>query len=153
MPAKRFWEKTPLDQFSNEQWESLCDGCGLCCLVKIEDEDSGEIYQTSVACRLLNIEQCRCRDYSNRFDKAPMCTAITASTVGEMDWLPETCAYRRVHLKQALPEWHHLITGDRNSVHEAGVSARWFAVSEAYVHPEQLQDFIIHRDNDSKDAG
>jgi uncharacterized cysteine cluster protein YcgN (CxxCxxCC family) len=152
MPDSPFWESTPLDKLSPEQWEALCDGCGLCCLVKLEDEDTGDIYQTSVACRYLNIVQCRCSDYANRLENAPMCIAITADTVADMHWLPKTCAYRRVYFKQPLPEWHYLVSGDRNSVHEAGISARWFATSEEYVHPDQLQDFIIQRDNDSENT-
>jgi uncharacterized cysteine cluster protein YcgN (CxxCxxCC family) len=143
-----FWEVKTLDQLSNEEWEALCDGCGLCCLVKLEDEDSGEVFNTTVSCRLLDIEHCRCSDYENRFELAPMCTAITPETVGGMGWLPETCAYRRRHLEQPLPEWHYLVSGDRDAVHQAGVSVKWFATSEEFVHPQQLQDFIIERDGE-----
>ena len=143
-----FWEVKTLEQLSNEEWEALCDGCGLCCLVKLEDEDSGEVFNTTVSCRLLDIEHCRCGDYENRFKLAPMCTAITPVTVGAMDWLPETCAYRRRYLDRPLPEWHYLVSGDRDAVHQAGVSVKWFAVSEEFVHPEQLQDFIIERDGE-----
>lgn len=145
-----FWEVKPLEQLTDEEWEALCDGCGLCCLVKLEDEDSGEVFNTTVSCRLLDIERCRCSDYDNRFRLAPMCTAITPETVGDMNWLPDTCAYRRRYFHQALPDWHYLLSGDRDAVHEAGVSARWFAVSEEYVHPEQLQDFIIQHDEEEK---
>jgi uncharacterized cysteine cluster protein YcgN (CxxCxxCC family) len=152
MMEKNFWQSKTLAEMSGQEWEALCDGCGLCCLVKLEDEDTGDIYNTSVACRLLDIDHCRCSDYQHRFEKAPMCTAITADTVADMNWLPETCAYRRLFFRQPLPDWHHLITGDKNSVHEAGISARWFAISEGYVHPDQLEDFIIQKGDDSKDS-
>lgn len=131
---------------SHDEWESLCDGCGLCCLVKIEDEDSGEVFNTSVSCHLLDIDTCRCSDYEHRFSKAPMCTRLTKENLSEMSWLPETCAYNRLAAGEALPSWHYLVTGDRSSVHEAGFSAKWFAQSEEYVHPDQLIDFIIDID-------
>jgi len=140
---QKFWEAKPLDQMSVEEWESLCDGCGLCCLVKIEDEDSGDIFNTSVSCKLLNIEKCQCGDYKNRFDKAKMCTKLTFENLPEMKWLPDSCAYKRLQNNQSLPAWHYLVSGDKNNVHEAGVSARWFALSEEYVHPEQLTQFVI----------
>lgn len=146
------WLERPLDELSAAQWEALCDGCGLCCLVKLEDEETGEVFNTAVGCRLLDIEHCRCSDYENRFERAPMCTAITAETVGAMAWLPETCAYRRRHLNQPLPEWHYLVSGDRNAVHEAGISAKCFAISEEHVYPEQLEDFIIQHENEQTDG-
>ena len=144
--SEQFWNDKPLAELSWDEWEALCDGCGLCCLVKLEDEDSGEVFNTSVSCRLLDIELCRCSNYENRFGLAPMCTAITPETVSGMNWLPETCAYRRRHFGQPLPEWHYLVSGDRDAVHQAGVSVKWFAISEEFVHPQQLQDFIIERD-------
>ena len=134
---------------TGDEWESLCDGCGLCCLVKIEDEDSGEIFNTSVCCHLLDTETCRCRDYPNRFDKAPMCTKLSCDNLPSMGWLPETCAYRRLWHKQPLPDWHYLVCGDKQKVHEAGISAKWFALSEEFIHPDQLADFVIERDEDN----
>ena len=128
---------------SAEEWESLCDGCGLCCLVKIEDEDSAEILNTSVSCKLLDIEECRCSDYKNRFDKAEMCTKLTLENLPKMKWLPDSCAYKRLANNQSLPKWHYLISGDKSAVHKAGVSAKWFALSEKYVHPTQLLQFVI----------
>lgn len=133
---------------SNDEWESLCDGCGLCCLVKIEDEDSGEIFNTSVSCRLLDTESCLCADYKNRFSKAPMCTQLTIANLPQMHWLPESCAYKRLYAGLPLPEWHPLITKNKYSVHEAGVSAKWFAQSEEYIHPDQLPEFIIWPDEE-----
>lgn len=138
-----FWETKTLDQMSFDEWESLCDGCGLCCLVKVEDEDSGEIFNTTVSCHLLDIETCRCLDYKNRLSEAPMCTQLTLANLSQMTWLPETCAYKRLDAGQALPEWHPLITKKQNSVHEAGVSVKWFAQSEEYIHPEELFSRII----------
>ena len=138
-----FWENKTLEQMSPDEWEALCDGCGLCCLVKIEDEDSGEVFNTSVSCFLLDIGSCRCSDYANRFSKAPMCTQLTSENLREMDWLPESCAYKRLAAGRALPDWHPLLTKDKNSVHQAGVSVKWFAQSEDYVHPDQLVERII----------
>ena len=140
---QKFWEIKSLGQLSTEEWESLCDGCGLCCLVKIKDEDSDEIFNTSVCCKLLDIKNCRCNDYKNRFEKAPGCTKLTLENLPEMNWLPKSCAYVRLVNNKPLPEWHYLNSGDKNTVHEAGVSARWFAMSEEYIHPEQLSEFII----------
>lgn len=142
--SEKFWQSKTLDEFSVEEWEAVCDGCGLCCLVKIEDEDSGAIYNTSVSCKLLDTDDCRCRDYTRRFAKAPMCTQLTLANLSKMNWLPETCAYKRLLNGQPLPEWHYLNTDDRSSVHDAGVSVKWFAQSEEYIHPDQLIDFVIN---------
>lgn len=125
------------------EWEALCDGCGLCCLVKIEDEDSGRVYNTSVSCKRLDIESCRCCDYENRLSDVPMCTKLTLENISQLHWLPESCAYKCLHENRPLPDWHPLITKDENTVHQAGVSAKWFATSEEYVHPQQLMDFVI----------
>ena len=138
-----FWETLTLDKMSEQQWESLCDGCGLCCLVKIEDEDNAEVFNTTVSCRLLNITNCRCSDYESRLIKAPMCIKLTLENLPEMRWLPDSCAYKRLYSGDPLPDWHPLITKNKNSVHDAGVSAKWFAQSEEYIHPEQLTDFVI----------
>ena len=129
-----------------EEWESLCDGCGLCCLVKIEDEDSGEVYNTTVSCRQLDVEICRCRDYKNRLADIPMCIQLTVENLPTLTWLPETCAYKRLFEGRPLPQWHPLISKDKNSVQGAGVSAKWFAQSEEYIHPEQLTEFVISND-------
>ena len=138
-----FWETLTLNEMSEQEWESLCDGCGLCCLVKIEDEDSAEVFSTTVSCRLLNIENCRCGDYENRLTEAPMCIKLTLRNLPEMYWLPDSCAYKRLYRGDPLPDWHPLITKNKNSVHDVGVSAKWFAQSEEYIHPEQLTDFVV----------
>ena len=140
---ENFWQTKTLEQMTPDEWESLCDGCGLCCLVKIEDEDSGEVFNTSVSCRQLDVETCRCQDYENRLADVPMCIQLTPENLPQLGWLPETCAYKRLSMGQLLPSWHPLITKNKNSAHEAGFSAKWFAQSEEYVHPDQLIDFVI----------
>ncbi|MDQ6436414.1 YcgN family cysteine cluster protein [Mesorhizobium sp. LHD-90] len=119
-----FWKRLTLEAMTSEQWESLCDGCGKCCLSKLEDEDTAEIYWTTVACRLLDPGTCRCKDYDNRKALVPDCVRLTPQTVRTIDWLPSTCAYRLVAEGHDLYWWHHLVSGSRETVHEAGVSIR-----------------------------
>ena len=138
-----FWENKSLAEMSQSEWESLCDGCGHCCLIKIEDEDTGELFVTNVACRLLDIEACRCRDYPNRFQKVSTCLRLEAGRTDLFHYLPETCAYRCLAEGRSLPRWHHLITGDIKSVHEADMSVAAYAVSEEYIHPDQLDEHVI----------
>jgi len=138
-----YWETTALSDMTQAQWEQLCDGCGLCCLVKLEDEDTGKVLNTSVCCQFLNIETCQCDDYKNRFKVAPMCTQLTLNNLSQMNWLPESCAYKRLANNQPLPEWHYLLSGEKGAVHVVGVSAKCFAQSEEYIHSEQLVDFVI----------
>ena len=138
-----FWQTKTLEQMSRDEWESLCDGCGLCCLVKVEDEDTGEVFNTAVSCRQLDIETCRCTGYVDRLTDVPVCTQLTLENLPQLGWLPESCAYKRLYQRKPLPTWHPLITRDKDSVHETGLSAKWFAQSEEFVHPDQLIDFII----------
>lgn len=125
------------------EWELLCDGCGRCCLVKLQDADSGEIYYTNVACRLLDIDSCRCREYDRRFSRVRNCLALTPDSLPDMKWMPRSCAYRRIVEGRPLAWWHPLVSGDPNTVHEAGVSVRGKAVSESAVSAERLEDHII----------
>lgn len=126
----RFWEDVPLDRLDRGQWEALCDGCGKCCIHKLEDEDTGELLPTNVACRLLNRTTGQCSDYKHRHAYVPECIRLTPAKLVEMDWLPETCAYVLRAEGKSLPEWHYLVCGDREAVHRAGASVRGWTISE-----------------------
>jgi uncharacterized cysteine cluster protein YcgN (CxxCxxCC family) len=119
-----FWKEKALEDMSEQEWESLCDGCGKCCLIGLEDEDIGEIYLTDVACKLFDNAACRCSDYANRQSHVPDCVKLTPENVRELTWLPKTCAYRLVYEGRELFPWHPLISGDPESVHRANVSVR-----------------------------
>jgi uncharacterized cysteine cluster protein YcgN (CxxCxxCC family) len=119
-----FWKTKSLEAMTLAEWESLCDGCGKCCLAKLEDEDSGEIHWTSVACRLFDAGTCACSNYPQRQSHVEDCVALTPKKVREIQWLPRTCAYRLVADGRDLPEWHHLVSGSRDTVHSAGISMR-----------------------------
>lgn len=122
--SRPFWQEKSLAQMSEAEWESLCDGCGRCCLVKLEDEESGAIHFTDVACRLLDGEACRCRDYENRSEKVADCVRLTPGSIGDLHWMPPTCAYRLLADGKDLPGWHPLVSGRTESVAEAGISVR-----------------------------
>jgi uncharacterized cysteine cluster protein YcgN (CxxCxxCC family) len=142
MAEKPFWQTKSLDQMTAAEWESLCDGCGLCCLIRFEDEETGEVIPTRVACKLLDQHLCRCKDYVNRKAHVPDCIKLTPWNIEALAWMPPSCAYRRLHEGRGLPSWHPLITGDPDSVHEAGVSIRDQTVSEAALSdPEDALDF------------
>ena len=119
-----FWKTTPLTAMTEAQWESLCDGCGKCCLIGLEDEDTGEIYLTDVACKLFDGKSCRCSNYAQRKEIVPDCVKLTPDTIADLTWLPKTCAYRLVSLGQDLAWWHPLVSGDPETVHAANVSVR-----------------------------
>jgi uncharacterized cysteine cluster protein YcgN (CxxCxxCC family) len=140
--GEAFWTR-PLEELTRSQWEKLCDGCGRCCLVKLEDEDTGAIYHTSVACRLLDHESCRCGDYADRRTHVPDCVRLTLKKLKEINWLPPTCAYGLRLEGKPLTEWHPLLTGDPESVHRARVSVRGrVEAGEEEVDTDDLQDFI-----------
>lgn len=122
--SEPFWKTKTLGEMSEGEWESLCDGCGKCCLIGLEDEDTGEIYLTDVACRLFDGAKCACKDYANRKAHVPDCVKLTPENVPTLGWLPRTCAYRLIAEGQELRAWHPLISGDPESVHAAGVSVR-----------------------------
>jgi uncharacterized protein len=138
--SDRFWER-PLHTLDRSQWEALCDGCGKCCLHKLEDEETGDFYMTNVACRLLDRRESRCSDYKHRFAHVPDCIRLTPAKLRTMDWLPETCAYVLRGDNQPLPEWHYLISGSRDTVHEARMSTRGWTISEVDAGP--LEDHIV----------
>lgn len=138
-----FWEK-PLAALDRTEWEALCDGCGKCCLHKVEDEDTGNIYPTNVACRLLDRDSGQCSNYRGRRAFVPDCIRLTEKLVDEISWLPRTCAYRLRGDGQPLPDWHYLISGDRESVHRAGESVRGWTVAE--VEAGDLENHIVDRD-------
>ena len=146
-PLRPFWER-PLADLTDEQWEALCDGCGRCCLVKLEDEDTGDIHFTSVACRLLDAGTCRCGDYANRQRAVPDCVRLTRENVSELAWLPRTCAYRLRAQGRPLPDWHPLLTEDPESVVRAGISVRnRIAAEETEVELDDLPDYIVRWPN------
>lgn len=138
-----FWRR-PLKDLTPREWEALCDGCGKCCLNKLEDAETGELFFTRVACRLLDDRTCRCGQYENRKQFVPECVVLTPGTIADVaHWLPSTCAYKLLHEGRDLPDWHPLITGDPESVHAAGQSVRGWTVPEFEVPEEDWEDHII----------
>ena len=140
----RFWE-LPLDELDHSEWEALCDGCGRCCLHKLEYEETGQIEDTNVACRLLDCSNARCSDYENRKAFVPDCLTLTRKTAGKLPWLPPSCAYRLRAAGKPLRDWHYLISGDRQSVVRAGVSVAGRVVSETEAGP--LEHHIVDWDD------
>lgn len=125
-----FWKTTPLSRMTQKQWESLCDGCGKCCLVKLRDADTDKVLFTNLACKQLDLRNCQCKDYKNRKSIVHDCVQLSPRNIGRIDWLPETCAYKLIYHGKDLPWWHPLISGDRRTVHQAGISMRHRAISE-----------------------
>lgn len=141
---ERFWANVPMDKMTQKEWEALCDGCGKCCLNKLEDEETGEVVLTRVACRLLDDSTCLCSQYPIRHQFVPECIVMSPKTIAEnMYWLPQTCAYRLVTEGRDLYHWHPLISGDPMSVHEAGVSIRGLTVPEFEIDDDDWENHII----------
>ena len=138
-----FWKSTPLEAMSRPEWESLCDGCGKCCLSKLEDEDTGEIYFTTVSCRLFDQASCNCSDYQNRLALVSDCVGLTPDNVRTISWLPGTCAYRLVAEGHDLYWWHHLVSGSRETVHAAGISVRG-KITASETDLAEPEDYFAH---------
>lgn len=138
-----FWETKTLSQLNHDEWEALCDGCAKCCVHKLEDDKTGEIFYTCVACRLLDINTCRCANYENRSELIPECAVLSTDHSEHFSWLPDTCAYRLLHEGKPLPDWHPLITGDPASVHAHGASALKKLIPEFLADEERLEKYIV----------
>ncbi len=138
-----FWKAKSLTELSTQEWESLCDGCGKCCLIKLEDEDSGDIAYTRLHCKLLDAKTCRCKDYENRKAIVHDCVKLTPAKISELKWMPKSCAYRVLHEGGALPGWHHLICGDKMRVHDEGHSIMGLTLSEETVLEDHQIDWIV----------
>ena len=140
----KFWETLPLEALTHNEWEALCDGCGKCCLNKLEFEDTGEVAFTRLACQLLDGETCRCKNYENRRDFVPDCVQVTPERFPNIVyWLPRTCAYRRLHEGKPLLDWHPLISGTTQSVHDARISVQGWTLPETSVPTEDWEDYLI----------
>ena len=140
---ERFWERYPLQALSAAEWEALCDGCGRCCLHKLEYEDSGEIDYTRVACKLLDLATARCSDYPHRKKQVPDCVRLTPENLGTINWLPPSCAYRRLHEGRGLARWHPLLSRDPASVRKAGISVIGRVLPETAVDEDDIEEHVI----------
>ena len=141
--ARPFYESKSLAEMSTEEWESLCDGCGKCCVVLLQDTETDRVWRTDVGCKLLNLKTVRCSDYADRHAKVPGCVKLSPDNVGNLGWMPDTCAYRLLDEGKPLFDWHPLKSGDPDSVVRAGVSVRGRLVSERDVDPDDLEDHIV----------
>ena len=139
---EKFWETKPLSAMDSNEWEALCDCCAKCCVHKLEDEESGEVHYTCVACRMLDVNSCRCLGYADRHELVPDCAVLSVSHPENFRWMPETCAYRLLHEGKPLPKWHPLITGNPSSVHAHGASARKKLIPE-FLAGDDLEKFIV----------
>lgn len=138
-----FWRDKPLTRMTDAEWEALCDGCARCCMIKLEDEDTGEVHYTSVVCDLLDLDTCRCTRYPRRHELVPDCIEFDADLAGTLSWLPTTCAYRLLAEGEDLPAWHPLVSGRPESVHEAGISVRGRVRHAAGVADGALTEHVI----------
>ena len=142
MKNKFFWKQIPLDQMTTKQWESLCDRCGKCCVLKLEDIDTGEVLYTNVGCKLLNCKTARCNDYQNRQKRVPDCIILSMKNLSALRWMPKSCAYRLLFEGKDLPEWHPLVTGTPNSTKMAGQSVAGQIFSEKFINEDELPNHI-----------
>lgn len=138
-----YWRHLSLREMSKKQWEDLCDGCGKCCLIKLEDEENMVTEFTNIACQLLDEKTCRCKNYSKRHQIVRDCIKLTPKKVEALSWLPNTCSYRLIHEGKDLPSWHHLKTGNYQSIHKADASVKNKIVSELDVNEDCWEDFIV----------
>lgn len=141
--AQPFWRKKTLQEMTQEEWESLCDGCGKCCLVKLQDEDTDDVYYTNVACEYLSATECRCTNYAEREVLVEACVKLTADKVNDFFWLPSSCAYRLLSEGKSLPQWHPLVSGTQETVVKSGHSVKGRIVSETIINTDDLEDYII----------
>lgn len=148
---KEFWKGRSLQDFTHEEWEALCDGCGLCCLIKIMDEEGDDVYYTDVICRYHDSNQCRCTVYGERTVKVPTCLVVTPEIADNLEWIPETCAYRLLAEGKDLPDWHPLVAGNSDLMHRRGNSVKGKVVSEAKVRDDELEDHIIYIMNEPEE--
>jgi hypothetical protein len=151
--APAFWERKSLAQMSGDEWEALCDGCARCCVVKFEDEDTGKVVPTGVVCGLLDVDRCRCTHYPERHELVPDCVHLDAEAVARLGWLPSSCAYRRIAEGRGLAWWHPLVSGDPQTVVDAGISVRGQVVSERDVHPEDVLETALRWADDAPEGG
>jgi len=142
VPSEQFWKHKTLSEMTSEEWESLCDGCGKCCVLKLEDADTGRIYYTDVGCKLLDCDNSRCKDYAGRKAVVPDCVVLSPENLDTLSWMPMTCAYRLLNEGEDLPQWHPLITGDPDSPRKAGHSVAGQIVPEAEVKERDMIDHI-----------
>lgn len=138
-----FWKAKALNEMTDTEWESLCDGCGKCCLFKVEDTETGQVHYTDIACRMLNLDTCRCKIYEHRFEVIKDCLLLTYEKLQEIDWLPESCAYRRLNESKDLPSWHPLVSGNPDTVRHAGISVCGRAVPELSVDLITIDDHVV----------
>ena len=143
-----FWQTKSLAQMTSDEWESLCDGCGRCCLQKLQTDREHLVRYTRVACRLLDVKTCRCSNYRQRNVLVPECITLDADSIDQYSWLPDSCAYRRLNENRGLADWHPLVSGRASSVHEAGISVKPYAMSETYIHPDDFPALVIDLSGD-----
>ena len=141
--SEPFWKTKSLAAMDREEWESLCDGCGRCCVHKFSDAQMGNVYYTDIACRLLDLEQCRCKSYPNRMRLVPNCAILDAENIKQFEWMPATCAYRLLATGRELKWWHPLVSGTPDTVHKAGISVRGKVVSEQDLDAQDWQEHVI----------